>query len=107
MTKLVVEFSPVEDMADTKLSRLMGIPEKFNGPSYVDFLTYILSVYDGPVFLIEDGASYHGGAQVNAFKARMEMAGRLFVERLPTYSPDKNPIEKLWKKTKRFLKNLP
>lgn len=75
--------------------------EKFNGQSYVDFLTYVLSVYDCPVFLIEDGASYHGGAEVNAFKTQMQTAGRLFVERLPTYSPDKNPIEKLWKKTKR------
>jgi transposase len=30
----------------------------------------------------------------------MEKQGRLFVYRLPSYSPDKNPIEKLWKKTK-------
>ena len=30
----------------------------------------------------------------------MEKEGRLFVYRLPSYSPDKNPIEKLWKKTK-------
>ena len=53
------------------------------------------------MILVEDGASYHGGAAVNPFKAQMEAEGRLFVERLPAYSPDKNPIEKLWKNTKK------
>jgi len=74
---------------------------KFDGPAYVRFLKYVLSVYDCPVFLIEDGASYHGGPVVNAFKEKMKAAGRLVVNRLPTYSPDKNPIEKLWKNTKK------
>ncbi len=31
----------------------------------------------------------------------MKSQGRLFVYRLPAYSPAKNPIEKLWKNTKR------
>jgi transposase len=74
---------------------------KFNGEAYTRFLKYVLSVYACPVILIEDGASYHGGPVVNPFKARMEAEGRLFVERLPAYSPDKNPIEKLWKNTKK------
>ena len=74
---------------------------KFNGKAYAEFLTSLLSVYDCPVLRIEDGAAYHGGPEVKAFKHRMQAAGRLFVERLPTYSPDQNPIEKLWKQTKR------
>ncbi len=74
---------------------------RFNGESYVKFLDYIVSVYACPVILIEDGASYHGGPVVKAFKAKMEAQGLLFVERLPAYSPDKNPIEKLWKNTKK------
>jgi transposase len=74
---------------------------KFNGEAYVRFLKYVLSHYSGPVILIEDGASYHRGAVVSLFKAQMEAAGRLCVERLPVYSPDKNPIEKLWKNTKK------
>ena len=32
---------------------------------------------------------------------KMKKEGRLFVYRLPSYSPDKNPIEKLWRKTKK------
>jgi transposase len=74
---------------------------KFHGEAYVDFLDYVISAYECPVILIEDGASYHGGTVVNTFKAEMAAQGVLFVERLPSYSPDKNPIEKLWKNTKK------
>ncbi len=74
---------------------------KFNGEASTRFLKVVLSRYSCPVILIEDGASYHGGPVVNSFKAQMEAKGRLFVERLPAYSPDKNPIEKLWKNTKK------
>jgi transposase len=74
---------------------------RFNGASYKRFLEGVVSAYECPVILIEDGASYHGGPIVNAYKAQMEEAGRLFVERLPAYSPDKNPMEKLWKNTKK------
>ena len=38
---------------------------------------------------------------VNPFKMQMETKGRLFVECLPAHSPDKNPIEKLWKNPKK------
>jgi len=53
----------------------------------VKFLDYVVSVYECPVILIEEGASYHGGPVVKAFKAEMEAQGLLFVERLPSYSP--------------------
>lgn len=74
---------------------------KFNGDSYVEFLEQVLNKYACPVILIEDGAPYHKGDVVNTFKEQMQSQGRLFVYRLPSYSPDKNPIEKLWKKTKK------
>ncbi len=64
---------------------------RFDGEAYVGFLDYILSIYDCPVILIEDGASYHGGPVVNAFKAEMAAQGLLFVERLPAYSPVGRP----------------
>jgi transposase len=74
---------------------------KFNGESYKGFLEQVINKYSCPVFLIEDGAPYHGGKIVNEYKEKMKKEGRLFVYRLPSYSPDKNPIEKLWKKTKK------
>ena len=80
--------------------------EKFNGETYIDFLQHILDTYSCPVFLIEDGAPYHRGKDVKIFTDKMKAAGRLFVYRLPTYSPDLNPIEKLWKQTKKDATHL-
>ena len=72
---------------------------RFNGESYVEFLKQLLVYYKGKIILIEDGAPYHGSGVVKQFK--QANAGRLTVERLPAFSPDYNPIEKLWKNTKR------
>ncbi len=74
--------------------------DKFNGQSYVEFLELVLAQYSCPVILIEDGAPYHRGAHVKSFQKDMESENKMFCYRLPTYSPDKNPIEKLWKNTK-------
>jgi len=72
---------------------------RFNGESYVEFLKQLLAYYKGKIILIEDGAPYHGSGVVKEFK--QENIERLTVERLPAFSPDFNPIEKLWKNTKR------
>jgi transposase len=79
----------------------METEEKFNGESYTEFLKQIMSHYTCPVILIEDGAPYHGGAIVNEYTRKMKEKGGLYIYRLPSYSPDYNPIEKLWKNTKR------
>ena len=51
------------------------------------------------LFLIHDGARYHTSAATKAFlTAHSE---RITVHPLPSYSPDYNPIEYLWKKTKQ------
>lgn len=72
---------------------------RFNGDSYVEFWKQLLAYYDDKIILIEDGAPYHGSKVVNEFK--LANADRLTLERLPAFSPDYNPIEKLWKNTKR------
>ena len=79
---------------------------RFNGDSYVEFLKHILSKYRRPVFLVEDNAPYHKAKVVTEFRSRMEAAGRLFVHRLPSYAPELNPIEKLWRNTKRKATHL-
>jgi transposase len=79
---------------------------KFNGESYIKFLKQVLSKYSCPVILIEDGAPYHKAKAVKEFKNKMEAQNCLYVYRLPSYSPDKNPIEKLWKNTKRDATHL-
>ena len=52
-----------------------------------------------PIFLMQDGAKYHTSAETKAFFA--QQTTRLQVFQLPTYSPDYNPIEQLWKKSKQ------
>lgn len=74
---------------------------KFNGDSYICFLRQLVKRFSTPIIIIEDGAPYHKSQIVNEFKNTMKALGRLFVYRLPSYSPDYNPIEKLWKNTKK------
>jgi len=84
----------------------METEEKFNGESYLQFLKEIAAQYAGPIILIEDGAPYHNSGIVKAYQKLMAQQEHLFVERLPSYSPDYNPIEKLWKKTKKQATHL-
>ena len=74
---------------------------KFNGDSYTEFLKLIMATYSCPVILVEDGAPYHGSAIVKEYVAKQKAEGQLYIHQLPSYSPDFNPIEKLWKNTKR------
>lgn len=77
---------------------------RFNGLSYIEFLKQLLAYYPGKIFLVEDGASYHHSAIVTEFKKAH--ADRLTIAPLPAYSPDYNPIEKLWKNTKKDATHL-
>jgi transposase len=77
---------------------------RFNGESYVEFLKQLLAYYKGKIILIEDGAPYHGSNVVKDFKSAN--VTRLTIERLPAFSPDYNPIERLWKNTKRDSTHL-
>ena len=51
------------------------------------------------LFLIQDGARYHTSKAMNLFFAQHQ--ARLTVCRLPSYSPDYNPIEYLWRNLKK------
>ncbi len=77
---------------------------KFTGPSYIEFLTQLLEQTDAPIILIHDGAPYHRSQEVQQFQ--VEHAERLTFQPLPAFSPDYNPIEKLWKNTKRDATHL-
>jgi len=76
-----------------------GIEGRFNSESYQGFLQSIMAQTTQPLFLIHDGARYHTSAATQAFLAAHR--DRITVEPLPSYSPDYNPIEYLWKKTKK------
>jgi transposase len=71
---------------------------RLNSESYEAFLTEVLSRTRKHIILIQDGARYHTSKAMKKFFAKK--AYRITVYNLPSYSPDYNPIEKLWKKIK-------
>lgn len=72
--------------------------ERLNSETYAAYLKEVLSKTDKHIVLVQDGARYHTSARMKAFFE--EHKQRLTVFDLPSYSPDYNPIEKLWKKVK-------
>ncbi len=72
--------------------------ERLNSQTYAAYLTEVMRKTRKHIVLIQDGARYHTSKAMNAFfEAHKD---RLTVFNLPSYSPDYNPIEKLWKKVK-------
>jgi transposase len=76
-----------------------GLEGRFNSEQYQAFLQMIMAQTTEHLFLIHDGARYHTSASTKAFLAAH--GDRITAEPLPSYSPDYNPIEYLWKKTKQ------
>ena len=74
-----------------------------NGESIVDFLTRTRNVYQtsGTIHMVLDGAGYHRSRLVT------EAAERLVItlHYLPPYSPNLNPIERLWKVMNKYARN--
>ena len=68
-------------------------------PHTLPFSQGVLAQTSHPLILIQDGARYHTSTETTAFFT--QQTARLQVFQLPTYSPDSNPIEKLWKKIKQ------
>ena len=81
-----------------------GLEGRFTSASYMAFLARVLEETSQHLILIQDGARYHTSAETKRFFA--EHADRLTVYQLPRYSPDYNPIEKLWKKIKQAETHL-
>jgi transposase len=75
-----------------------GHEGRFNSESYASFLKEVMSQTKKHIILIQDGARYHTSKAMKKFFA--QHSNRITVYQLPSYSPDYNPIEKLWKKIK-------
>jgi len=73
--------------------------ERLVSETYASFLRSVLDKTDGHIILVQDGARYHTSKAMQAFFN--ENKERLTVFQLPSYSPDYNPIEKLWKEIKK------
>ncbi len=76
-----------------------GQEGRFDSASYQAFIQMMLTKTDRHVFLVQDGAKYHTSKATREFLAQHQ--DRITVCQLPAYSPDYNPIEYLWRKTKK------
>jgi len=74
----------------------------FDGATFWEFLRQLESVSQEAgrrVVVITDNAKYHH-AKLHA-PWREEQKGRFALDFLPPYSPELNPIERVWKRTRR------
>lgn len=100
----VLMSKEIVDTYQSEMIQLAEVSGRFNGESYIEFLKQLIENNDRQVVLIEDGAPYHGRVIVKDFvKANSQ---QITIKRLPSFSPDYNPIEKLWKNTKRDATHL-
>jgi transposase len=76
-----------------------GQDSRFDSTSYQAFIRQVLATTGQHIFLIQDGAKYHTSKSTREFFEQHQ--DRLTICQLPAYSPDYNPIEYLWRKTKK------
>ena len=77
--------------------------DKFNSETFFTFLKQLrcISCHSGRrVVLITDNARYHHGLLHKEW--RQNCSDRFSIEFLPPYSPELNPIERIWKLTRRL-----
>ncbi len=77
--------------------------DRFNGQSFWDFMKLIRSqgLQEGKrILAISDNARYHHAKMHKAW--RDEQAPGFALDFLPPYSPDLNPVERVWKLTRRL-----
>ena len=65
-----------------------------NGERAAEFLRALRRHLRGRLLIIWDGAAIHRSKPVKAVLT--ESRGRLWLERLPAYAPELNPVEYLW-----------
>ena len=79
----------------------------FKGKALVLFLEKLLKSTRKKILLIWDGAPAHVSKEVKAFLASPKAKNRLWIEKLPPYSPELNPDEQVWHHLKNVeLKNI-
>ena len=65
----------------------------FTAEAVVTFLRDLLKHLRGKVVVLWDGGGNHKGPLIRAFRSRNK---RLWLERLPAYAPELNPVEAVW-----------
>jgi transposase len=76
--------------------------DKFNAATFQAFLEQLLYQHrrGSLMVLVLDNGRYHHAADLKPFLARNQ--DRMVLDFLPPYSPELNPIERVWKLTRRL-----
>ena len=75
-------------------------PHSIKGDQVVQFLRHLLRPVTGKLLVIWDGLSAHHSHSVKDFLSAGGTA-RIHLQRLPSYAPDLNPQEGIWRYLKR------
>jgi len=76
---------------------------KFNQDTFMEFINLVLTtINDKKIYIILDNARWHRSKRVNEFVKNNKNKRIVFLF-LPPYSPELNPIERVWKLTRRLL----
>ncbi len=73
----------------------------FSAQTFQDFVRYLLEVTYGKLYLILDNARWHHSQSLKDFFRKNQE--RLFLLFLPAYSPELNPVERVWRITRRIV----
>ncbi len=69
-------------------------PGSIKAEQVVDFLTNLLHHLPGKLLIVWDGLPAHRSKLVKEFLTQQK--GRIWLERLPAYAPELNPVEYIW-----------
>ena len=69
-------------------------PGSLKAPQVVDFLRRLWAQLPGKLLIIWDGLPAHRSKLVIEFTGKQ--SGRIWLERLPAYAPELNPVEYIW-----------
>jgi transposase len=71
----------------------------FNANTFGDYIHYLLKSTQGKIYLILDNAKWHRAKYLkDFFESNQDRLIRIF---LPSYSPELNPVERVWRVTRR------
>lgn len=76
----------------------MVYTESMNSALFTDYLNYLINDIEGKIFLVLDRARYHTSKETAEWADKHKDRIELFF--LPSYSPDLNPDEWVWKNVK-------
>ncbi|KYK28867.1 MAG: hypothetical protein AYK19_05385 [Theionarchaea archaeon DG-70-1] len=74
--------------------------ENFNSDIFEQFVSFLIEKF-GKIVIVIDQAKYHTSHHMQDFY--QQHTDCLHVEYFPSYSPEVNPVEQVWRKVKRWL----